>query len=94
MARVIYPAHLYKKFIPRFIDIVCERNYQKELRKAFGPFYNISEDDLLLQELGKAQKEKDNAAYILESLQELKELMSMDGRLFREITRKEIEWRV
>lgn len=83
-----------KKFIPRFIDIVCERNYQKELRKAFGPFYNISEDDLLLQELGKAQKEKDNAAYILESLQELKELMSMDGRLFREITRKEIEWRV
>ncbi|WP_420974142.1 hypothetical protein [Bacillus thuringiensis] len=37
-----------KKFIPSFIDIVCERNYQKELRKTFGQFYNISEDSILL----------------------------------------------
>ncbi|PGC53785.1 hypothetical protein [Bacillus pseudomycoides] len=80
-----------KKFIPSFIDIVCERNYQKELRKAFGPFYNISEDSILLKGLGKAQEEKDNATYILQSLQELKELMSVNGKLFREITRNDME---
>ena len=80
-----------KKFIPSFIDIVCERSYQKELRKAFGPFYNISEDSIMLKELGKAQEEKDNATYILESLQELKELVSVNGKLFREITRNDME---
>ncbi|PEE32523.1 hypothetical protein [Bacillus cereus] len=80
-----------KKFIPSFIDIVCERRYQKELRKTFGPFYNISEDSILLKELGKAQEEKDNATYILQSLQELKGLMSVNGKLFREITRNDME---
>ncbi|HDR7494008.1 hypothetical protein ACT7C1_34330 [Bacillus paranthracis] len=80
-----------KKFIPSFIDIVCERNYQKELRKAFGPFYNISEGVLLLQGLGKEQEEKDNATYILESLQELKELMSMASRYMPINLREQIE---
>ncbi|WP_142310456.1 hypothetical protein [Bacillus wiedmannii] len=80
-----------KKFIPSFIDIVCERSYQKELRKAFGSFYNISEDNILLKELGKAQEEKDNATYILQSLQELKELISVNGKLFREITGNDME---
>ncbi|WJE55418.1 hypothetical protein QRE66_27170 (plasmid) [Bacillus cereus] len=80
-----------KEFIPSFIDIVYERSYQKELRKAFGPFYNISEDNVLLKELGKTQDKKDNATYILESLRELKELMSMEGKLFREITSNDME---
>ena len=80
-----------KEFIPSFIDIVCERSYQKEVRKAFSPFYNISEDNVLLKELGKEQDKKNNATYILESLQELKELMSVDGKLFREITRNDME---
>ncbi|MGR5864996.1 hypothetical protein ACT7C1_15175 [Bacillus paranthracis] len=80
-----------KKFIPSFIDIVCERSYRKELRKAFSPFYNISEDSIMLKELGRVQNEKDNATYILQSLQELKELMSVNGKLFREITRNDME---
>lgn len=80
-----------KEFIPRFIDIVCDQDYKKEIRKAFGQFYNISEDDLLLDGLGKEKVRKDNATYILESLSSLQELMRFNGNLFREITTYDME---
>ncbi|MEK4841644.1 hypothetical protein [Bacillus sp. FSL L8-0152] len=80
-----------KEFIPCFIDVVCDQNYREEVRKAFGQFYNISEDSLLLTGLEKENVRKDNATYILESLDNLQELMRVNGNVFREITIYDME---
>lgn len=82
---------LTEEWIPSFIDVVCERNYQQELRNTFGSFHTISADDWLFEKLGRERIQKDNAAYIFESLEELHTLMCKNGKLFREITRNDME---
>lgn len=80
-----------KEWIPSFIDVVCERNYKQELTNAFRSFHTISADAWLLETLGKERTSKDNAAYIVEALDELHKLMCKNRKIFREITRNDMD---
>ncbi|PEK34091.1 hypothetical protein [Bacillus pseudomycoides] len=79
-----------QEFIPKFIDILCYEDYQKELLEMFEKHNSISEDTKMLTALGRKHKLQNNSVYIFEVLEELKNVLKSKNIPFREITLKDM----
>ncbi|WP_426981391.1 hypothetical protein [Bacillus pseudomycoides] len=80
--------------MPRFVDIVCWDNYEDELKMMFGRCYSISEDSYLLKALGKEPIRRDNAKYIIEALDKMKNFLKSKGISFRQIKFRDMKVKV
>ncbi|OUB78418.1 hypothetical protein [Bacillus thuringiensis] len=79
-----------QEFIPKFIDILCYEDYQKELMEMFEKHNSISEDTKMLTALGRIHKLQNNSVYTFEVLEELKNVLKSKNIPFRQITLKDM----
>lgn len=80
-----------EEFTPKFIDILCYEDYQKELLEMFEKHNSISEDKRMLTALGRKQKLQNNSIYLLEILEEIKTVLKSKTIPFRKITWNDIQ---
>ncbi|MGA4466545.1 hypothetical protein ACPA2L_28635 [Bacillus bombysepticus] len=75
-----------KNLFLSFVDLVCYEDYQKEIIDMFSKNDSISKNLELLKVLGEEPKIQNNALYIIDALEELKEVATAKNISFRQIT--------